>query len=83
MEESVPEEFTVARYHSLYANRKNLPDVLTVTAETLDESRVIMAVEHKTLPFAGLQFHPESIITGPTNGLQLLINALQNLGYNN
>jgi anthranilate synthase len=57
----LPREFTVGRYHSLHARRDALPSELTVTAETADG--VIMAVEHRTLPIAAVQFHPESVMT--------------------
>ncbi|MCH9673973.1 MAG: anthranilate synthase component I [Gammaproteobacteria bacterium] len=52
---------TAARYHSLFADPQSLPECLTVTARTDDN--VIMAVEHKSLPIAAVQFHPESILT--------------------
>ena len=51
----------VARYHSLAAVKQTLPDVLHITAETDDGE--IMAIEHKTLPIYGVQFHPESVMT--------------------
>lgn len=50
--------FPAARYHSLAA--ANLPDCLQVTALCDGE---IMALQHKSLPVYGLQFHPESIMT--------------------
>lgn len=50
--------FRATRYHSLVVDRKTLPDALAVTAET---DGLIMALEHKTLPVHGVQFHPESI----------------------
>ncbi len=50
------------RYHSLCA--ATLPDCLEQTAQFED---VVMAVQHKTLPIYGVQFHPESILT-PTGG---------------
>jgi anthranilate synthase len=59
----LPAEFTVGRYHSLYARRASLPAALSVAAETADG--VIMAIEHKTLPIAAVQFHPESVMTSP------------------
>src|SRR5438876_7947024 len=59
----LPREFTVGRYHSLYARRSALPPELAVTAET--EDRVIMAIEHAHLPIAAVQFHPESVMTSP------------------
>lgn len=51
----------VARYHSLAADSEGFPDELKITARTDDGE--IMAVEHKTHPIFGLQFHPESILT--------------------
>ncbi|HJU17176.1 MAG TPA: gamma-glutamyl-gamma-aminobutyrate hydrolase family protein, partial [Stellaceae bacterium] len=57
----LPREFTVGRYHSLSARRGAMPAMLAVTAETADQ--VVMAVEHKSLPIAAVQFHPESVMT--------------------
>ena len=51
----------VARYHSLAADPATLPDCLRVTART--EEGEIMAVQHRTHPIFGVQFHPESILT--------------------
>jgi anthranilate synthase len=56
-----PDEFTAGRYHSLFALPERVPDVLRVTAESLDG--VVMAVEHAELPVWAVQFHPESILT--------------------
>ncbi|MBV8049337.1 MAG: anthranilate synthase component I [Paludibacterium sp.] len=72
----LPESFEVGRYHSLYAERATLPDCLRVSAETDDG--VAMAIEHRTLPLAAVQFHPESIMTlgaGPA----LMAAVLRNL----
>lgn len=66
-------EITVARYHSLAAVRETMPDCLRITAETDDGE--IMAVEHKTLPIYGLQFHPESIMT--PDGIKIIENFLE------
>ena len=66
----LPSPMFVARYHSLAATR--LPDVLTVTANAGD---LVMAVEHQALPIAGVQFHPESILT-PRGG-RLIDNVLR------
>ena len=57
----LPSEFIVGRYHSLHAQRSALPTELLVTAET--EDGVVMAVEHRHLPIAAVQFHPESVMT--------------------
>ncbi len=56
-----PKETPVARYHSLAADPKKLPDCLKITAVTKEGE--IMAVEHKDFPVYGVQFHPESIMT--------------------
>ena len=68
-----PETVPVARYHSLAALEETLPDCLSVTARTEDGE--IMAVQHKTYPVYGLQFHPESILT--PDGKTMLINFLK------
>jgi anthranilate synthase len=57
----MPSEFHVGRYHSLYGLKEAMPPTLEVTAET--EDGVVMAVEHRELPLAAVQFHPESIMT--------------------
>ena len=76
--EGLPTSFRAGRYHSLYAIAEALPDVLTVTAKS--EDGVIMAVEHRTLPLAAVQFHPESILTLDGDvGLGLLRNVVKRL----
>jgi anthranilate synthase/aminodeoxychorismate synthase-like glutamine amidotransferase len=67
--------FEATRYHSLVVERKSLPKTLTVTAETKDKDREIMGLAHKAYPIWGVQFHPESILTG--EGKKLLKNFLQ------
>jgi anthranilate synthase component II len=57
----LPNPFPAARYHSLRAERDELPEELRLTAWT--EDGVVMAVEHTSLPRFGVQFHPESILT--------------------
>jgi anthranilate synthase len=59
--QGLPNQFPVGRYHSLHAAPADLPAALRVTATT--EDGVIMAVEHRTLKLAAVQFHPESIMT--------------------
>ncbi len=56
-----PDSALVARYHSLAADEKTMPDCLKVTAITDDGE--VMAVQHKEYPIYGVQFHPESIMT--------------------
>jgi anthranilate synthase len=59
--DGMPRDFTVGRYHSLHARRGTVPPELAVTAET--EDGIVMAVEHRRLPVAAVQFHPESVMT--------------------
>ncbi|HMW47282.1 MAG TPA: gamma-glutamyl-gamma-aminobutyrate hydrolase family protein, partial [Cellvibrionaceae bacterium] len=69
----------VGRYHSLYALADVLPADLTVTAITDD--KIIMAIQHKTLPIAAVQFHPESIMTFKNKvGITLVNNAYDLIG---
>lgn len=63
-----PEKMPVARYHSLAADESTMPDCLRVTARTADGE--VMAVQHRTYPIYGVQFHPESIMT-PEGGRML------------
>eukprot|EP00339_Tiarina_fusa_P000543 CAMPEP_0117085726 /NCGR_PEP_ID=MMETSP0472-20121206/60230_1 /TAXON_ID=693140 ORGANISM="Tiarina fusus, Strain LIS" /NCGR_SAMPLE_ID=MMETSP0472 /ASSEMBLY_ACC=CAM_ASM_000603 /LENGTH=948 /DNA_ID=CAMNT_0004815031 /DNA_START=149 /DNA_END=2995 /DNA_ORIENTATION=+ len=70
----LPETFEVARYHSLHGIKEHLPDELKVTA--LSEDGIVMGIQHVTLPFAAVQFHPESILTSPAHGMKILENAL-------
>jgi len=60
----LPERLRVGRYHSLAVERDDLPDALAETATTTDEREVLMAVRHREKPHVGVQFHPESILTG-------------------
>jgi anthranilate synthase component II len=57
----MPSPFEAGRYHSLVVDRDLIPTDLVVTAET--EDGLAMAVEHRSLPRFGVQFHPESILT--------------------
>lgn len=59
--EGLPAKFNVGRYHSWVIDRTNFPSELVITAE--DESGEIMALQHRTQPVFGVQFHPESIMT--------------------
>lgn len=69
----LPDPMTATRYHSLVVERASLPDVLEVSAWC--DGGVIMGLRHKTLPVEGVQFHPESILTG--EGRSLLGNFLK------
>ena len=69
--QGVSQPFTAGRYHSLVV-AEPLPDVLEIAARTDDGT--IMAVRHRTFPVHGVQFHPESVLTG--EGKQILRNFL-------
>ncbi len=68
----IPNPFEATRYHSLIVDEATLPDCLQITARTATGE--IMGLRHKQHPVIGLQFHPESILTG--YGLQILGNFL-------
>lgn len=71
----LPKALEVMRYHSLVVDAASVPDCFEVTARTDDG--LIMAIQHRTKPMWGVQFHPESI--GTPDGSTLLGNFL-NLG---
>ncbi|MFZ0892193.1 MAG: aminodeoxychorismate/anthranilate synthase component II [Thermoplasmata archaeon] len=58
----VPSPFPAARYHSLVIDGRTLPPELRLTARGLDG--LAMAIEHRGDPTFGVQFHPESYLTG-------------------
>ncbi|WP_158045071.1 anthranilate synthase [Skermanella pratensis] len=67
----MPTGFGVGRYHSLFAERASLPGDLEVTA--VSEDGVVMAIEHRRLPLAAVQFHPESVLSVEDDlGLRLI-----------
>jgi len=57
----LPRRLGAARYHSLVIT--TLPSALRVIATTDDCDALPMAVRHRTLPWIGFQFHPESVLT--------------------
>ncbi|MBN1894192.1 aminodeoxychorismate/anthranilate synthase component II [bacterium] len=68
----VPQGFQATRYHSLILDKASLPGCLEVSAWTGDG--IVMGVRHKDAFVEGVQFHPESILTGP--GKKILMNLL-------
>jgi anthranilate synthase/aminodeoxychorismate synthase-like glutamine amidotransferase len=68
----LPEDFTATRYHSLMVKKDTLPASLMITAETDDG--LVMGLRHREHRTEGVQFHPESILTG--EGKKLLANFL-------
>ncbi|MEN9325186.1 MAG: hypothetical protein RL414_940 [Actinomycetota bacterium] len=68
----LPSPFTATRYHSLAIEPASMPSELEVICTT--DSGIVMAIQHKTLPISGVQFHPESVLT--EHGHQMLGNWL-------
>ncbi len=67
----VSQPFVAGRYHSLVI-ADPLPGDLEPAART--EDGTLMGVRHRTMPIHGVQFHPESVLTG--EGRQMLKNFL-------
>jgi len=63
----LPNPFEATRYHSLIIKKETLPPVLEISAWTDDG--IIMGVRHKKFKVEGVQFHPESILTGAVKDL--------------
>ncbi|MHC1623397.1 MAG: anthranilate synthase component II [Candidatus Methanospirareceae archaeon] len=59
--------FHATRYHSLVVCEEGFPACLQISARAEDGE--IMGVRHRTLPIEGVQFHPESILTGEGRGI--------------
>jgi anthranilate synthase component 2 len=66
--------FLASRYHSLVVADHDLPGDLLVTARTKEDG-IVMGLRHKQWPLHGVQFHPESILTG--EGKTILRNFLK------
>jgi anthranilate synthase/aminodeoxychorismate synthase-like glutamine amidotransferase len=73
----LPSPLTATRYHSLIVQEKGLPEDLEISAYTTEngETRVIMGLRHKQFLVEGVQFHPESVLTG--EGKKLIANFLR------
>ena len=70
----VPSPFVASRYHSLVVAEEGLPASLEISAKTKEDG-IIMGLRHREFPVHGVQFHPESILTG--EGHHLLRNFLE------
>ena len=68
--------FVASRYHSLVVADDSVPADLIVSARTKGEA-TIMGLRHRSWPVHGVQFHPESILTG--EGKRILRNFLEEL----
>lgn len=69
----LPNPFQATRYHSLIVERETLPTCLEISATSPDG--LIMGLRHREMKVEGVQFHPESVLTGA--GKQLLTNFLR------
>ncbi len=69
--EGIESPFLAGRYHSLVVH-PDLPHELEPAATSGD---TLMAIRHRSLPAEGLQFHPESVLTG--EGISILRNFLE------
>jgi anthranilate synthase len=73
--EGIESPFQAGRYHSIFVREHELPDTLVATAVTDDG--VLMGFEHRSQRIAGVQFHPESLMTMPGGvGLRIVANAI-------
>lgn len=72
----LPVPFEATRYHSLELREDSLPEELEATAWA--ETGTLMGIRHRSLPYAGVQFHPESILT--VEGPRLLRNFVRACG---
>jgi anthranilate synthase/aminodeoxychorismate synthase-like glutamine amidotransferase len=70
----LPNPLRAARYHSLVVDASSVPECLEITARTADG--LVMGLRHRQLAIEGVQFHPESILTGQA-GKDLLANFLE------
>ena len=69
----VTASFVASRYHSLVVADEGWPDDLEVSART-ENDHIVMGLRHRQWPIHGVQFHPESILTG--EGRHILGNFL-------
>ncbi len=65
--------FEAGRYHSLVVDKATVPPELEVVGTAIADG-TIMAVRHRKFPVFGVQFHPESVLTG--DGKTILKNFL-------
>jgi len=76
--EGLANPFEATRYHSLVVKEDTLPPFLKPVAHTEDQHE-LMGVRHVEWPLEGVQFHPESFLTG--EGTKLLRNFLEGAAF--
>jgi len=74
--QGVSSPMTATRYHSLVVAEEGLPSELEISAYAVegDGTRTIMGLRHRRYRVEGVQFHPESVLTG--EGKKLIANFL-------
>jgi anthranilate synthase/aminodeoxychorismate synthase-like glutamine amidotransferase len=70
--DDIPNPFEATRYHSLIVAMDSVPDCLEISAWTDEEE--IMGLRHREYHVEGVQFHPESILTG--EGTEIIRNFI-------
>lgn len=75
--DGIKNPFVATRYHSLIVPAASVSAELEVTAwvDSDEHGREVMGLRHRTYPIHGVQFHPESYLTGE-DGIQMLRNFL-------
>lgn len=73
--DNMPSIIAGMRYHSMVVKKETFPVELTITAQTKDDEKLVMACEKRDEKIFALQFHPESI--GTKTGMQILENFLK------
>jgi anthranilate synthase component II len=71
--EDVKNPFRATRYHSLVADQNTVPSSLEITARAVDDGE-IMGIRHRQYLIEGVQFHPESVLTG--EGHKMVLNFI-------
>lgn len=71
---NIPSPIIGGRYHSWVVSGDDLPECLRITCQ--DENGMIMGISHKVYDVRGLQFHPESVLTG--HGMEIMSNWINN-----
>ena len=73
--EGLPSVFEAGRYHSWVVGSEDLPVCFKVTCD--DGNGMIMGISHVEFDVKGVQFHPESVLTG--HGMRIMENWMKNI----
>lgn len=77
--EGIASPFEAGRYHSIYVD--DLPkDLINIASAPKDGENILMALRHRELQIASVQFHPESLLSLKQHvGHRLLANVLKKI----